>query len=102
MTSQEYKLWVCLRKKKTGVKWRRQHGIGPYIVDFYCKDKSMVIELDGSQHIDAKEYDKERDSYLHSLGIKVQRFWNNDVDSNLEEVLLKIRSEINHPSVSQS
>lgn len=95
LTPQEYKLWFYLKGKNLGAKFRRQHGIGPYIVDFYCKEKSLVIELDGSQHIEAKEYDKERDLYLQTLGLKVVRFWNNDIEKNIEEVLIKIREEIN-------
>jgi len=57
---------VYIKSKKLGVKFRRQHGIGPYIVDFYCKEKNLIIELDGSQHKDEKEYDKERDNYVET------------------------------------
>jgi len=88
-TPQETVLWSRLRSKQLGYKFRRQHSIGKYIVDFYCLEKRLIIELDGSQHIDS-EYDKERDKYLNSLGFKVLRFWDNDVDNNLEGVLLKI------------
>jgi len=95
LTSQEFKLWFYLKGKNLGVKFRRQHSIGPYIVDFYCKEKNLIIELDGSQHIDAKEYDKERDLYLQTLNMKVLRFWNNEIDKNIEEVLMKIKEEIN-------
>lgn len=97
MTPQELKLWYCLRNKKLGVKFRRQHGIGPYIVDFYCKENNLVIELDGAQHKDEKEYDKERNNYMETLGIKVLRFWNSEIDKNTEEVLQKIKTYI-HPS----
>jgi very-short-patch-repair endonuclease len=91
-TPQELKLWFYLKRKNLGVKFRRQHGIGPYIVDFYCKEKNLIIEIDGSQHLDAKEYDKERDDYIETLGIKVLRFWNNEIDTNTEGVLMKIRN----------
>ena len=91
-TPQEFKLWFYLKNKNLGVKFRRQQSIGPYIADFYCKEKNLIIELDGSQHIEAKKYDKERDSYLQTLGIKVLRFWNSEVEKNIEEVLIKIKS----------
>ena len=90
LTPQEAKLWSYLKNKGLGVKFRRQHGIGPYIVDFYSKDLNLVIELDGSQH--DKDYDKERDSYIETLGIKVLRFWNSEVDKSLEKVLEKIKT----------
>jgi very-short-patch-repair endonuclease len=95
---QELKLWLYLKNKNLGVKFRRQQGIGPYIADFYCKEKNLVVELDGSRHKTEKEYDKERDNYMESLGIKVLRFWNNEVDKNIEGVLMKIQNYI-HPSV---
>lgn len=95
LTKEEYQLWFYLKNKNLGFKFRRQHGIGPYIVDFYCKEKNLVIELDGSQHIEAKEYDKERDLYLQTLGIKVIRFWNSEIENNIEGVLIKIKKEIN-------
>lgn len=91
LTPQELKLWYYLRNKKLGVKFRRQHGIGPYVVDFYCKENNLVIELDGAQHKDEKEYDKERDNYMETLGIKVLRFWNGEIDKNIEKVLQKIK-----------
>jgi very-short-patch-repair endonuclease len=94
LTPQELKLWFYLKGKNLGVKFRRQHGIGPYIVDFYCKEKNLIIEIDGSQHMDAKEYDKERDDYVETLGIKVLRFWNNEIDTNIEGVLKKIKITI--------
>ena len=90
-TPQEYKLWMFLKGKNLGVKFRRQHGIGPCIVDFYCKKKNLVIELDGSQHLDNKEYDTERDNYMQALDIKVLRFWNNEVDMDIIRVLKKIK-----------
>jgi very-short-patch-repair endonuclease len=97
LTPQELKLWFYLKNKNLGVKFRRQHSIGPYIADFYCKEKNLIIEIDGSQHIDAKDYDKERDAYIKTLGIKVLRFWNNEIDTEMEEVLRKIKDCI-HPS----
>ncbi len=94
-TPEEYKLWNFLRNKNLGVKFRRQHGIGPYIADFYCKEKNLIIELDGAQHGNEKEYDKERDDHIKTLGIKVLRFWNSEINKNIEDVLIKIKEEIN-------
>lgn len=72
-----------------GFKFRRQHSIGKYIVDFYCPERKLIIELDGSQHID-NPYDTERTRYLNKLGFKVLRFWDNEINNNLESVLMKI------------
>jgi very-short-patch-repair endonuclease len=94
LTPQELKLWFYLKNKKLGVKFRRQHGIGPYIVDFYCKEKGLVIEIDGSSHKNLKEYDKERDSYIETLGMKVLRFWNGEIDKNIDEVLKRIKKHL--------
>lgn len=93
-TPQEFKLWFYLKNNKLGVKFRRQHGIGSYIVDFYCKEKNLVIEIDGSQHVSEKGYDIERDNYIKSLDIEVLRFWNNEIDKNIKEVLKKIKEKI--------
>lgn len=102
MTPQEILLWIHLKNSGLGHKFQRQHSIGNFITDFYCPRKGLVVELDGSQHGDegAKAYDKERTYYLESLGIRVLRFWNNDVTKNLEIVLQKIKDtlEQNTPS----
>lgn len=71
-------------------RFRRQHSIGYYIIDFYCAEKKLVIEVDGSQHKENEEYDTERSHYLESLNLKVLRFWNNEINDNLTGVLLKI------------
>lgn len=97
LTDAERRLWYYLKSKRFSVKFRRQHGIGNYIADFYCKDKNLVIELDGSQHLDAKEYDRERDRYFESLGIIVLRFWNNEILQNINDVLMKIDSIVKTP-----
>lgn len=91
-TPQEIILWSRLRRKELSCKFRRQHSIGDYIADFYCPKYKLVIELDGHQHKDSdqKEYDEERTKYFNYLGIKVIRFWNNEVNKNLNGVILKI------------
>ncbi|MBP6925941.1 MAG: endonuclease domain-containing protein [Candidatus Pacebacteria bacterium] len=91
LTPQELKLWALLRNENLGCKFRRQHGIGPYIVDFYCKEKNLIIEIDGSQHQDNADYDKTRDQYLEQLGFTVVRFWNDQVNRNIDGVVMKIQ-----------
>ena len=90
LTPAERKLWAYLRGDKLGVNFRRQHAVGNYIPDFCSPKAKLIIELDGSQHLDQEEYDKERTEYLESQGYKVIRFWNNDVMNNLEGVILAI------------
>ena len=93
MTKQERILWQFLRKKSiNNLKFRRQYPIGKYIVDFICNEKKIIIEIDGGQHNEVKNiaYDKERTKYLESKGYKVIRFWNNDIDNNIEWVYQEI------------
>ncbi len=91
-TPQEIILWSRLRRKQLNYRFRRQHSIGKYIVDFYCPEMKLVIELDGWQHRKENNggYDIERTKFLESLGCKILRFWNNDVNKNIEGVILKI------------
>ena len=92
-TKEEELLWFYLRNKKLGAKFRRQVSIGAFIADFFCAEKLLSIELDGSQHLENKEYDKERENYFNSLNIKTVRFWNNEVSNkNMENVLAKIKT----------
>lgn len=91
LTPAEEKLWVHLRGHRMGdIHFRRQHAIGNYIVDFCAPSQKLVIELDGSQHLEQEEYDKERTAFLNSKGYKVLRFWNNEVMNNIERVLTVI------------
>jgi len=94
MTEEEVILWSVLQNNKWGYKFRRQHSIDRFIADFFCPAKRFIIELDGSQHIDNKECDQERTEYFESLGIKVIRFWNNEIKNNLNGVMIKIESEL--------
>ena len=87
LTLAERKLWAYLRGDKlNGVNFRRQHAIGNYIVDFVSIKKKLVIELDGSQHLEQEAYDIERTRYLESQGYKVVRFWNSDVLNDINGV----------------
>ncbi len=89
-TPEEQKLWKELRYQKLGYKFQRQHSIGRFIVDFYCAQKKLIIELDGGQHKDSKEYDKERTDYFNELGLSVLRFWNSSVTKDMKGVLQNI------------
>ena len=89
-TDAESLMWQLLRAKRfMNLKFRRQHVIAPYIVDFYCHELGLVIELDGSQHDtdDGRAYDIERTKFLEALGLKVVRYWNHEVLRNTDVVL---------------
>ncbi len=94
-TPQELMLWGKLRNNQLGFKIKRQYSVGPYVLDFYCPLNKLAIEVDGFQHIENKEYDKQRSDYLSVFNIKVIRFWNNEINTNLEGVILKIIDELN-------
>ncbi len=90
-TDAEKRLWMALRNRQIcQLKFRRQVPIGRYIADFVCFENKLIIELDGGQHADAENYDEERTVWLQSQGFVVVRFWNNDVMSNMEGVLMRI------------
>jgi len=87
-------LWKELRAKRIdGLKFRRQQPIDEFIVDFVCFEKKLIIELDGGQHAQASEKDRERDKNLSEKGYIVLRFWNNEVLENLAGVLEVIRGK---------
>lgn len=93
-TKEEKLLWKNLRRKNLQHKFVRQYSVGPYILDFYCSEKRIGIELDGFQHLENKDYDKERDNYLLLNDIKILRFWNSEISDNIDEVLEKIKKEL--------
>ena len=87
-------LWSELRRKNIfGLKFRRQHPIGRYIVDFYCFEKKLIIELDGPVHEDEdrKIYDEKRQKELEYMGYKVIRFKDYDIFDNLDKIINKIK-----------
>ena len=95
MPTAEQLLWSLLRNRRmAGVKFRRQHPIGRYILDFYCTEKQLAIELDGGQHSEQQTCDQHRDAYLKQQGIEVLRFWNNQMLLETEAVLEVIYSKI--------
>ena len=90
-TPAEHKLWARIRNDQLGVTFRRQHAVGNYIPDFCSPKAKLIIELDGSQHLEQEEYDKERTAYLESKGYKVIRFWNKDVMNDMDSVIHAIK-----------
>ena len=102
-TPAEQKLWSALRNDQLGINFRRHtcpggrcqgHAIGPYIVDFVCIKKKLVIELDGGQHLEQEQYDAERTAFLQSKGYRVLRFWNHDVMIDLNAVIIVIQEAL--------
>ena len=94
LTAAEAVLWKSLQRRQLlGKKFRRQVGFGRYIVDFYCPECRLVIELDGASHfsITIDEYEAERTKFLESLGLKVIRFENKELYEDIEAVLEKVR-----------
>ena len=97
MTDAEKRLWAKIRMKQLKrYQFYRQKPIGDYIVDFFCPRAKLVIEIDGSQHFsdDMLEYDRIRDEYMRSLGLRVLRFTNTDVLTHIEGVAEKIEEEM--------
>ena len=90
-TDAEQRLWSRLRGSQLeGFKFRRQYPIGPFFADFFCLEAKLVIELDGSQHADQLDPDERRTEFLRAAGYAVLRFWNNEVISEIDEVLQRI------------
>lgn len=95
MTEAEKKLWYRLRDNRfESIKFRRQQPVDNYIVDFLSMEKKLIIELDGGQHSDQKEYDDRRTQFLQSKGFEVVRFWNHEILDNIEGVMDSIRLAI--------
>jgi very-short-patch-repair endonuclease len=99
MTDAEIHLWYFLRAKRlNGYKFRRQHLIHPYVIDFICLDKKLIIECDGSQHDEINNYDKQRNDFLISKGNKIIRFWNDTILRETSLVLDMIVETLENPS----
>ena len=91
-------LWRLLRNRTlAGFKFRRQHPVGPFFVDFYCAERQLVVEVDGSQHLDARTYDERRTRILEAHGLTVIRVWNHDVLARTDLVLAAITSALAAP-----
>ena len=88
MTNAENRMWYFLRNRRlNGYKFVREQVIGNYIADFVCREKKVIIEIDGGQHMKAMEYDRQRTEFLEKNGYKILRAWNNEVTSNIQGVL---------------
>ena len=94
MTDSERRLWSRLRMEQLGVKFRRQHPVGNYIADFACLSAKVIVELDGSQHVEQRDYDQRRDEFFEGQGFAVLRFPTDQPFVNLEGLLSVIASEI--------
>jgi very-short-patch-repair endonuclease len=102
LTDVERKLWYALRDRRfDSFKFRRQVPIGKYIVDFVCQDRKLIVELDGSQH-EGSKYDGVRDAWLRSVGYRVLRFWNVDINQTFDGVLFAILDSLNEPLIRPS
>ncbi len=106
-TEVEKRLWARLRDRQLeGFKFRRQHTLLGYVLDFACNEAMLAVELDGSQHgeVSHQAHDEKRSAELARLGWKVLRFWNNEVTDNMRGVLEVIRAELlaRHPHPTRS
>jgi very-short-patch-repair endonuclease len=88
-------------RELAAAKFRRQYSIGPYIVDFCCIDQRLVIELDGGQHLENVDADRERTAFLERLGFRVMRFWDNQVLTNTDAVLEAILEQLRPNSTAR-
>jgi very-short-patch-repair endonuclease len=100
-TDAEKHLWHFLRARRfNNYKFRRQHLVYPYVVDFICLKKGLIIECDGGQHQEQQEYDEKRHQFLVSRGYKVLRFWNNTIlreTSMVLEMILEVLEATSYP-----
>ncbi len=103
-TTAEQVLWRHLRNRQlAGTKFRRQHPLGPYILDFVCLAQGLVVEVDGGQHADlqAQAYDRQRTVWLRQQGLRVLRFWNHEVVQQTNEVLAHVLQALT-PALSRT
>ena len=102
LTDAERKLWSALRNRQLGhAKFRRQQPIGPFIADFVCQERRLIIEADGGQHA-GRASDERRTAFLQSKGYRVLRFWNNDILTNLAGVAERIAAALALPHPAQA
>ena len=96
-TEAEKKLWAAIRNRQIGgYRFNRQVRVGPYVCDFVCRSERLVIEVDGGQH-SGRQSDTTRDAFLAAHGLRVLRFWNNDVLENIDGVVSAIEQSLPHP-----
>ena len=99
MSPIEQRLWHALRGAQLGASFRRQHPIGPYVLDFYCASAGLAVELDGDEHASRTSQDAMRTKFLNRRGIRVIRFGNRDVWCNLQGVKEMIALALETPSL---
>mgnify|MGYP001582004043 len=99
-TSSEKVLWNKIRDTKLGYRFLRQYSVEGYVLDFYCPEKRLGVEIDGGYHqkLNVKKYDSFRTRYLEAYNIKISRFWNSDIKNNIKEVLADVRTLLASPS----
>jgi len=106
MPKAEQMVWYFIRNRQLGgYKFRRQYGVGKYVVDFYCPELKLALEIDGDSHFEkgAAEYDRKRQQYIESFGIRFLRFTNLDIYESMDgvaEVILKFASAVTTPNPS--
>ncbi|OAN51792.1 endonuclease domain-containing protein [Sphingobium sp. TCM1] len=100
-TDAEKRLWVALREKLAGVKFRRQVPHGAYVADFLCFSAGLVVEVDGATHANSIEQDADRTGYFEAQGYQVLRFWNHEVMDNIDGVVAVIAARLS-PSPSHA
>ena len=93
-TDAERRLWLHLRRHQLGTQFRRQHPIGPYIVDFCCVERMLIVELDGGQHEDQRAQDAARTQWLGEQGFRVLRFSDHEAQMETEAVLAEIQNRL--------
>ncbi|MBF0309479.1 MAG: endonuclease domain-containing protein [Magnetococcales bacterium] len=94
-TDAEILLWRLLRGRQIAeVKFRRQYPIPPYVLDFYCHELHLAIELDGGQHLERQQHDLSREAFLKERGVRILRYWNNQLLQETEAVLEAIYREV--------
>jgi very-short-patch-repair endonuclease len=99
MTDAERALWTRLRRRQVlGHKFRRQHPLGPFVVDFVCIQRKLVVEVDGGQHADQRHDDDRRSAWLADQGFSVLRFWNHEVLTETEAVVRAIADALGPPT----
>jgi very-short-patch-repair endonuclease len=96
MTDGERRIWSRLRKEQLGVTFRRQHPLGTYVLDFVCLEPKLVVEIDGSQHLEQAAYDEHRTAWLKAQGFEVVRFWANEALSETDAVVTRIIQELGY------
>jgi very-short-patch-repair endonuclease len=95
LTPSEKIVWNEIKEKKiSGYKFRKQHPVYRYILDFYCHEKKLAIEIDGDSHKERKDYDEYRDSYVRSIGIETLRFTNEEIENNIANVIEAIKKKL--------